>query len=277
MDVIGMLEQQSALDRFAAPLQRLARLVPAPARDVMHGVWLGHPVHPALVQLPIGTWTCATLLGGNSAHERVVRRLTWLGLATAVPAAATGACDWAELHEQQVRVGIVHAAANWAAIACFGMSLACRTPGTRQAARLVGLASLGVSGLLGGHLSFRMAAGANHAEAVPHLLQPGWQHLMTEAELPDNSTPVRRMLGEVPVVVVMYRGQVRVLADQCSHLSGPLSDGECADGLLRCPWHGSAFRLDDGSVARGPATAPQPCFETRTVGGAIQVMLPGAG
>jgi len=37
------------------------------------------------------------------------------------------------------------------------------------------------------------------------------------------------------------------------------------------------FRIADGSVARGPATAPQPTFRTREVGGAIQVCLPGAG
>ena len=56
-----------------------------------------------------------------------------------------------------------------------------------------------------------------------------------------------------------------------------LSDGELADGCLTCPWHGSVFRITDGSVARGPATAPQPAFETREVDGAIQVCLPGAG
>jgi hypothetical protein len=33
----------------------------------------------------------------------------------------------------------------------------------------------------------------------------------------------------------------------------------------------------DGSVARGPVTAPQPTFDTRVVDGAMQVRLPGAG
>ena len=60
-------------------------------------------------------------------------------------------------------------------------------------------------------------------------------------------------------------------------MSGPLSDGELAEGCLTCPWHGSVFRIADGSVTRGPATAPQPAFETRETGGAIQVCLPGAG
>ena len=53
--------------------------------------------------------------------------------------------------------------------------------------------------------------------------------------------------------------------------------GDLSGGCLTCPWHGSAFRLDDGSVARGPATAPQPAFRVREVGGALQVMLPRAG
>ena len=64
------------------------------------------------------------------------------------------------------------------------------------------------------------------------------------------------MLGDVPVVVIRDGERVHVLADRCSHLSGPLSDGDYHDGCLSCPWHGSTFRVADGSVARGPATAP---------------------
>jgi nitrite reductase/ring-hydroxylating ferredoxin subunit len=89
--------------------------------------------------------------------------------------------------------------------------------------------------------------------------------------------PVRRQLGEVPVVAIRIDGTVRVLADRCSHMSGPLSDGELADGCLTCPWHGSVFRVADGTVARGPATAPQPAFEVREAGGTIEICLPGAG
>ncbi|MDQ2812259.1 MAG: Rieske (2Fe-2S) protein [Actinomycetota bacterium] len=89
--------------------------------------------------------------------------------------------------------------------------------------------------------------------------------------------PVRRLLGEVPVVAVRINGAVHVLSDRCSHMSGPLSDGELADGCLTCPWHGSAFRVADGSVARGPATAPQPAFAVREVAGMIEVCLPDAG
>ena len=64
-----------------------------------------------------------------------------------------------------------------------------------------------------------------------------------------------------------------VLADTCPHLAAPMSDGELVDGELVCPWHGSTFRLDDGAVVHGPATAPLPCFETRVVDGALEARV----
>jgi nitrite reductase/ring-hydroxylating ferredoxin subunit len=99
---------------------------------------------------------------------------------------------------------------------------------------------------------------------------------MPAAGLTDGQ-PVKAMLGEVPVVVIRDGRAVHVLAGRCSHLSGPLSDGELDAGRLTCPWHGSAFRITDGSVARGPATAPQPVFSTRVRDGVVQVCLPDAG
>lgn len=277
MQLISRLEQESRLDRVVSAGQRAARLIrPGKLRDVLHGVWLGHPLHPMLVQVPVGAWLSASILDLARGDERAARLLVATGLIAAVPAALAGAADWSEQHEQQMRVGIVHAAGNVVALCLYGASLAPRDPRLSRALRLTGLAAVSASGLLGGHISFRLAGGANHAEEVPHLVKPGWQCLMTAADLPEGK-PVHQMLGEVPVVAIRTNGAVRVLADRCSHMSGPLSGGELADGCLTCPWHGSVFRIADGSVARGPATAPQPAFEAREAGGAIQVCLPGAG
>jgi nitrite reductase/ring-hydroxylating ferredoxin subunit len=177
-----------------------------------------------------------------------------------------------------MRVGLVHAAANVAAIALYAASVAAPAR-PAKALRLAGLAAAGAGGFLGGHIAYRQSAGANEAEPVPHLVKPGWHDLMPFAELSEltGSKPVKRMLGDVPVVVVRDGEGAHVLAQRCSHLSGPLSDGDCHDGALTCPWHGSTFRLADGSVARGPATAPQPVFRTRVSDGMLQVCLPGAG
>jgi nitrite reductase/ring-hydroxylating ferredoxin subunit len=276
MQLISRLEQDSRLDPLVSAGQRAARLVrPGKVRDALHGVWLGHPLHPVLVQAAAGAWLSASVLD-LAGDQAAARLLAAAGLAAAIPAAAAGTADWSEQHEQQMRVGIVHAAGNLLAAGLYGVSLAARGPRLGRALRLGGLAAVSASGLLGGHISFRLAGGANHAEEVPHILAPGWHYLMVAADLTEGK-PVRRLVGEVPVVAVRAGGLVHVLADRCSHMSGPLSDSGLSDGCLTCPWHGSVFRITDGSVARGPATAPQPSFQAREVGGAIQVCLPGAG
>jgi len=156
----------------------------------------------------------------------------------------------------------VHAAANVTTAGLYGASLLARRPAAGRLLRLAGLAAAGLGGLLAGHLSFRLAAGANHAEPVPYLVEPGWHDLMPRSALAAGK-PARALLGEVPELVIRQSGEVHALADRCSHLSGPLSDGELAGGCVTCPWHGSTFRVSDGAVVRGPATAPQPVFRTR--------------
>ena len=292
MPSISQLEQAESLDRVVVPGQRVARwLRPGPVRDALNGVWLGHPLHPVLAQAPVGAWLSATVLDGwprsrknnagkprgrESGGEAGQRRLVAFGLVAAGAAALAGAADWSEQHEQQMRVGVVHAAANVTAAGFYGASLLTRRPAASRALRLAGLAAVAAGGLLGGHIAFRLSGGANQAEPVPHLVQPGWHDLMPAAGLQD-ARPVKAMLGEVPVVVIRDGSAVHVLAGRCSHLSGPLAEGELDAGGLSCPWHGSVFRITDGAVVRGPATAPQPVFKTRVRAGVIQVCLPDAG
>jgi nitrite reductase/ring-hydroxylating ferredoxin subunit len=277
MQTISHLEQATWLDRVITPTQRVARMLrPGRVRDALHGVWLGHPLHPVLVQAPVGAWLSAAVLDLFPGSEQESRRLVAFGLIAAAPAALAGAVDWSEQHEQQMRVGVVHAAANITASTLYSASLAVSGPRAGKALRLAGLTMAATASLLGGHISFRQAGGANHAEPVPHLIEPGWHDVMPAVAVRVEGA-VRAMLGEVPVVVIADGGGVHVLADRCSHLSGPLSDGDVDDGCLTCPWHGSSFRISDGSVVHGPATSPQPVFETRVRQGTVQACLPGAG
>lgn len=288
------LEQAEGLDQVVDRVQPLVRkLPPGRVRDALHGVWLGHPLHPVLVQVPVGAWMSAAFLDALGKDEGGARHLIGLGLLASVPAAVAGSADWGEMHEQQLRTGVVHAAANTAAIGLYAGSLlarARRRTALGKALGYAGLTAVAVGGLLGGDISYRQAGGANHAEETPHLVPTGWQDLMPLAHLTQGE-PVRAMLGEVPVIAVRDGHGVHVLANKCSHMSGPLSDGELSDGELSdgeltggredrcvtCPWHGSVFRLRDGAVVHGPATADQPVFQTRIHKGIVQVCLPGAG
>ncbi|MEU9313633.1 Rieske 2Fe-2S domain-containing protein [Streptomyces sp. NPDC048256] len=275
------LERAPWADPVIDALQAGVRSLPlGRGRDLLHGRWLGHPVHPLMVQVPIGTWMSAAVLDTRSGRSREASLLIGVGLAAAVPSALAGAVDWAELHREQSRVGLVHAMANWAAVGLYATSLTCRLKGRTRAGRaygFLGLTAVGIGGMLGGHLAYRQAAGANHAEEVPHVVREGWHPVGAVAEFAAGRA-VRRVVDDVPVLVVRESGgTIHALADRCSHLAGPLSQGTIADGCVQCPWHGSVFRLSDGWNVRGPATAPQPAFDTRIVDGHVEVRLRRSG
>ena len=267
-------------------------LPPSRAVDLLHGVPFGQPAHPALVRLPIGCWTSAVLLdwlGGPRRErgretERASATLIAAGVAAALPAAASGLADWSALHTHQQRVGLVHAIVQTGATLLFAGSLLARVTGRRGSGTALaagGLATATAGGYLGGYLAMRLGAGSSHAEPVGHLAAIGWQDLCPLAELPDGR-PVRRQLGYLSLLAVRAGQAVYVLSDQCSHLGGPLHQGRLVidrgDPCVVCPWHGSTFRLSDGSVRRGPATATQPAFETRVSdSGLVQVRPLQAG
>jgi nitrite reductase/ring-hydroxylating ferredoxin subunit len=267
---------------LTAAVQR--RVGTGPRADALHGVWLGQPVHPTLTGLPAGFWTSAAVLDFVPGSERAARALIALGLAGSVPAAAAGLADWSALHREQQRVGLVHGAASAGAWALFAGSLLARATGREAGGRalaLGGLAALTAGTYLGRHLAFPLGAGASHAEPVSHLAPLGWHDLCRIYDLPDGRV-ARRQLGYLSLAVVRQGSDVRVLADRCAHLGGPLHQGTLGeiDGkpCLTCPWHGSTYRLSDGAVVHGPATARQPAFDCRIAeGGIVQVRPAGAG
>src|SRR5690349_9067538 len=80
------LEGQEWLDGLAAVVRKAVRALPlGRGRDALRGLWLGHPVHPVLVQVPIGAWTSAGVLDLLPGESRAARRLVALGLVSAVP------------------------------------------------------------------------------------------------------------------------------------------------------------------------------------------------
>jgi nitrite reductase/ring-hydroxylating ferredoxin subunit/uncharacterized membrane protein len=274
------LEHAEALDRVAGPLAHaVARGMPAGAQaDALHGVWIGQPVHPLLTALPVGFWTSATVLDFVPGSERPSQILIALGLAGALPAAAAGLADWSALHREQQRVGLAHAASGAGASALFAASLLARVRGRSSSGRLLalgGLAALTAGSFLGRHMAFGLGAGASHAEPVAHLAPLGWHDLCRIYELPEGRLAHRR-LGYLTLAVLRQGSDVLAVADQCAHLGGPLHQGALAqdagEPCVTCPWHGSTFRLSDGTVVHGPATAPQPAFDSRIIeGGMVQV------
>jgi nitrite reductase/ring-hydroxylating ferredoxin subunit/uncharacterized membrane protein len=277
MRAVDRLERAEVLDGVMMPVRKVMRSLPlGPVRDMLHGRWLGHPVHPMSAQVPIGAWTSAAMLDLLPGERRAARTLVGVGLLAAGPTALAGWVDWADLRKPQLRVGLVHSALNITGVGLYAGSLAARLKGRESVGKALGFAGLTAvtaGGALGAHLAYRQGAGMNHAESVEPSVGTDWHTLGPVADFPVGE-PVRRRVQDTDVLVYKSPdGEVNVLSERCNHLGGPLSEGEIVDGCVQCPWHGSTFRLTDGWNVHGPATGPQPAFETRTDGGTLEIRL----
>jgi nitrite reductase/ring-hydroxylating ferredoxin subunit len=106
----------------------------------------------------------------------------------------------------------------------------------------------------------------NQGQALPEKFVP----VFSESELGDGELKRAEHDG-VPILLVRRGKRTFALAEKCSHLGGPLSEGKLRDNSVQCPWHGSRFSLEDGQVLDGPAVHPQPCLEARVRNGKIEV------
>lgn len=247
---------------FAALFHRATRL-----RDLLNGTWLGHPLHPAVTDLPVGALVVTLIL--DLANQRVASDVALVIVLLGMAAAAlTGLADYSDTYGEPRDVGTVHAMTMVVALVVLLVSLGIRATG--PADRLVpvildaiGLGLVAFGAYMGGDLVFRLGnVVERHAWDEP---AKGWLRLDVTA-IPDG-TPVRALAGETPLVVVRQAGTLFALHEVCSHAGGPLAEGRLVDGCIECPWHGSQFRLDDGRVHKGPATFDQPRFEIREAAG----------
>jgi nitrite reductase/ring-hydroxylating ferredoxin subunit len=274
-ELVRRIERFAALDKVAKPLAGLVgkAVRPRRVRNLLSGTKLGHPAHPMLTDLPIGAWSMSALLDtvGGASAEPAADLLVGAGILSTIPTAMTGLNDWSDTIGGETRVGVVHAGANVAALGLYGASLLARRSGRRGRGKALGFAGLGVlmvGGYLGGHLSFARAVNVNHT-AFEYGPQE-WTPVLADAELGEGDHR-RVTAGEASVLLVRDDGQLYALANTCSHAGGPLDEGELVDGCVICPWHGSTFRLTDGSIVRGPASTPQPAYQTRVRDGKIEV------
>lgn len=246
--------------------------------ELLHGGrWVGHPLHPALSDLPIGLWTGVMVLDATDRDPAPQRgtdpasMLSAAGILAAGATALTGLTDWTVSDDQDRRIGLVHGLLNTVALGLQGASLGTRMAGHRGTARALGAASLTVTaaaGYLGGHLVFTKGVMVNR---VAWAIGPRrWTRALQEADLPDEC-PTAVEAGGRQIMLYRHRGRLYAIDNICSHAGGLLSRGTVADLTVTCPLHGSRFALADGCVRRGPASQPQPALPTRIRNGWIEV------
>lgn len=271
------IESAKMLDQPATFLARAVRgvLSPGKLKDALSGTWLGHAMHPMLTDVVIGSFLSASALDFVASEDGRIasERLIMVGIAAYGPTAAAGASDWidGEYDDRVKRVGIIHASGNLAALTLYTASLAARRRGAPGRGRLLAVAGasvLMVGGYLGGHLSLRRGIGVDET-----VFDPGsdeWRPAAGAAQLPEGQ-PTRVVVDETPVLLLKTRERIYAIHDRCSHRGCSLAEGTVEGQEIVCGCHFSRFDLRDGSVTRGPATAPQPAFQVRERDGVLEV------
>jgi len=252
-------------------------------KNFLHGTWLGHPLHPVLTDIPIGSWTLAAVLDGmelvgNDDYKSGADAAVAIGIAGALGSAVTGLTDWTGTTKKRAKVGLMHGILNLTATGLYATSLILRrrkdSRGAAIALAMVGYGVTTIAAYLGGQLVYSEQTGVDHTATAAEYPED-FVAVLPEKELVENKMRCVKA-GEIPVLLVRKDGKVFALANTCSHLGGPLSEGELMDDCgVKCPWHGSVFSLENGSVVAGPATEPQPKFDVRIHNGQVEVRVAG--
>jgi len=284
------------LERWARPLSRLwngtARVVDAFFRvlgrpgklfqDFLNGSWLGHSVHPVVVDVVVGGSTVALLLQALAwfgvADLRVallwVVALTWLAGLSAIVTGLTDFKDTATGDERNVvgLHGLINIVATLMLIGASG-ALWAEADGLAGWLIVAGFLILSIGAFIGGHVVFKYGYMVNRNAFARGKMAKEFTAVLPVADLAE-ATPTQAMLGATALVVVRRGDLVFALKDSCSHAGGRLSKGQLAGDAIVCPVHASAFRLRDGAVRHGPAATRQVAYRARISGGQVEVQGP---
>ncbi len=279
-----VVETQTWLDKVADPIQNwLLKFFGQPGtptrkfKDVLNGTWLGHTLHPVLTDIPIGSWAGTLLLdiawlsNQNDGVADGADLTLGLGLVGALGSVITGLADWSDQIDVDRRVGLVHGLLNIAITSTNVASLILRRTGQRRtgiALSTAGFLTALFTAYLGGELTLGKGIGINHVAFEGG--SDDYVPVMNAQDLQEGKL-TRVDVAGVPAVLLKQGNALYAICATCTHMGGPLDEGTLEDGVVQCPWHGSRFRMSDGSIVSGPAAYAEPTFSVRVRNGMIEL------
>lgn len=254
---------------FVAIFAALYRPVPV-LKDFLHGVWLGHPLHPAITDVPIGAYVVALVLD-LSGQRAAATAAIGVGIVFMLLAVLAGYADYVDLEGKTRRFGTIHSSLMLVALLLYLVSFAMRLGATSSSAEVwlsvIGFLIVVGSAYVGGELVYNLGTQVDR-----HAWRGGgtkWTPLDVTDIPPDR--PVKAKAGAQTLVVVRRALGLDALHDVCAHQGCSLSEGKLVGETIECQCHGSRYRLRDGLVVRGPAVFDQPHYEVREADGKIEV------
>lgn len=240
-----------------------------PVKDLLNGAWLGHPLHAAATDIPVGTLLVTVVLDifGQTAAADIALVATILFM---LAAAVTGAADYTDTDGTARVRATVHATLMVLSLLLLLMSLVLRFAGGSDRTLAVAISFLGLLGVTAGayvggdvvYIFGNMVSRHAFRGAGTKWVRLDVAGVTDLATLPE-AVPTKAKAGINDLVLVRVGESVQAIHAVCAHAGGPLAEGTFADGCIECPWHGSRFRMSDGHLQRGPAVYDQPAYEIR--------------
>jgi len=242
-----------------------------PVKDFLDGTWLGHPVHAAVTDVPVGAMT-VSIVADLIGQPLVADVAMLLGVLAMVAAAVTGLADYTDVDGNARNRATVHGTLMVVTLAVYLVSLVIRAgnPVSRTIPILIGIVGyllLSLAAAIGGDLVYLIGT---------HVNRHAWRGTGTKwvavdlGDLPDipQGGPTKLKAGINELAVVRDGDRILALNAVCAHAGGPLAEGTVVGGdRLQCPWHGSRYLLANGHVVRGPSMYDEPAYEVRRAEG----------
>jgi nitrite reductase/ring-hydroxylating ferredoxin subunit/uncharacterized membrane protein len=241
-----------------------------------------------LIVLPLGLFLGSwifDLIGKATNNELLWASSYYCAIAGIVGgfcAAIPGVVDWFSVvppRSSAKNRGLLHGGLNTLALIAFIIVAVRRYSATAEPGAFelgmmtIAVIVLGISGWLGGTLTYRNQIGVDHryanAGSWRERTLDNWQRpALNQSELSEGQMMLVRV-GDERVVVGRCPEGIVAFSDHCTHKGGPLSDGALVGCTVQCPWHGSQFDVHSGRVVAGPAKSKIDVYETEIRSGEV--------
>lgn len=82
--------------------------------------------------------------------------------------------------------------------------------------------------------------------------------------------------GDKTLALFNLNGTFYALDNTCTHMGGPLGEGDVQGNVVTCPWHGSQFDITTGEVIGPPARRPVAAYRASVENGEVMVEVADA-
>lgn len=253
----------------------------------------GHPLHPILVCFPIAFYTATLLFDilaavNDPAFLHTAFYMNLCAIIGAVLAAIPGLIDYTKTippKSSAKKRGARHALINVIVLSLFIIAFIIRLINDiPEPVLLIPIESIGfilllIAGWMGGTLVYRnqigvdiryAGAGKWNEEYIEG--SDGEIKVATSDEIGLNQMKLVHIGGR-RIVIARTEDGFAAFSDHCTHRGASLAGGSMICGTVQCPWHGSQFSVNDGTVKAGPAKMPIAIYPVTEKDGKIYLLL----